>query len=349
MSRWVLVTDSGGGRERSSVAAVRALAAAGYRPAVAVAGPHPLASASRHCLRRVDVPPAGDPGFAEAIRAEVSSRPYVAVLPGSDAAVLALGMPGADLLDKRRLADLARDCGLQVPPTAIFSSVEEVQDVAADLEFPLVVKPAERREGNLPTILARDPESLSRVPPGGPVVVQPYVRSSVWAVCGVSWRGRLLASVHQRALRLWPPGAGTSSAAVTEEPDLELEAGVQRLLAEHDILFQAQFAGRYLIDLNPRVYGSLPLAEAAGANLPAIYCDLVRGADVEPVRARPGVRYRWIEGDVRSVAWAVWRRRAGLGAALRAMRPRRGTAHSTLRRGDPGPFLAWLRMGLRRR
>jgi hypothetical protein len=65
-----------------------------------------------------------------------------------------------------------------------------------------------------------------------------------------------------------------------------------------------------LIDLNGRFYGSLSLAVAAGANLPAIWAGLaIDDVPATPVRARPGVRYQWGSADLRR---AVRERRGGL-------------------------------------
>ena len=122
-----------------------------------------------------------------------------------------------------------------------------------------------------------------------------------------------------------------------------LEERLAQLLAGHDGVFQAQFAGNYLLDLNPRVYGSLPLAVAAGANLPAILCDLLRGHQTGLVRAREGVFYRWIEGDIRHAVNALKRGSAGPVAALRMLLPKRGTAHSTESLDDPRPVFERLR------
>ena len=81
----VLVTDDVDGRNRSAVAAVRALAQAGYAPVVTVSGPSSLAAASRHSRGRVLVPRPGQPGYRDAVEGELSSGRYLAVLPASDA------------------------------------------------------------------------------------------------------------------------------------------------------------------------------------------------------------------------------------------------------------------------
>lgn len=343
-ARWlgtgVLVTDGGDGQGRSSLAAVRALAEGGYRPVVTVSGPSSLAASSRYCRRRVIVPPVTEPGYAEAVRAELAARPYLTVLAASDAALLALGSPVGHLLNKAELTDLARVAGLPVPPTRTFPSRAELL-AAEDLEFPAVVKPAVSTH---PARLVRSATDLEPTVDGnGPFVVQPYEEQALRAVSGVVWEGQLVAASHQRYVRTWPVECGTGCAAETVEPNLELEERLLRLLAGYRGIFQAQLAGDRLLDLNPRVYGSLPLAVAAGANLPAVYCDLLSGGDVRSVRARPGVFYRWLEGDLRHLAWLVRTRRAGFVSALQELPPRARAAHSTESLRDPMPMVARMR------
>jgi len=180
-------------------------------------------------------------------------------------------------------------------------------------------------------------------------MVQPYLREELHALAGVVRDGRLLAAVHQRYFRTWPLDCGTASAAVTIDPDGDLERRVLELLGDYEGIFQAQFAGPYLLDLNPRVYGSLPLAVAAGANLAAVHCRALQGEDVQPVRARAGVFYRWLEGDVRNLAQAVRERRAGVLSALWELRPRKAAAHSTESLRDPMPMVVRFRFAIRRR
>src|SRR5207249_1841717 len=87
----------------------------------------------------------------------------------------------------------------------------------------------------------------------------------------------------------------------------------------------------------------------AGANLPGIYCDLLRGARVEGVvRARPGAFYRWLEADLRYVAAGLRSRRLSPADAIRLLRPRRHAAHGGPESiTDPGPMVARLRYVLR--
>ncbi len=351
---WVLVADLGYEQNRTALVTVRALAAGGNSPALTVSSKWSLAAASKDCRRAVRVPQGGGDAFAEAVHGELARRRYVATLATSDAALLALGAPVGHLLDKRDLARAATACGLSTPPTRCFAGAEELLEASADLEYPIVVKPPLSRFR--PVRLA-GPEPLLRTIADnlglkdGPLLVQPYLPDPLRAVCGVVWEGRHAAVVHQLYRRTWPPDCGGACAAVTSLPDVELEECLIVLLSGFEGIYMAQFAGERLLDLNPRPYGSLPLAVAAGANLASIYCDLLTGspAPSEPIRGRPGVAYRWLEGDVRHLAAAVRAGRMPVRAALRGLLRRPGTATSTESWRDPKPTVVRLAYGLSRR
>ena len=341
----VLITDSDTGQNRSALAAVRALATAGYRPVVATCARHSLAASSRHCTDRVGVPPVRSERYAAELRAELARRAYLCVLPSSDATLLALDATGKFLVDKEQLAQRAAAVGMPFPPHRRFASGAELRTAASELTYPLAVKPAIRRATTQLNVTRVDRAAgLDQLEMSEePVVVQPWIDASMRAVAGVAWRGSLVAAVHQRYLRTWPLQAGVASAALTVEPDLRLEEQVLALLDGFEGVFQAQLLGEYLIDLNPRVYGSLPLAVAAGANLPAIFCDLLAGRPRTLVRGRVGVRYRWIEGDVRHLVARLHTRRCRPSEVVSALRPRSSTVHSVTTIADPGPLLARLR------
>jgi hypothetical protein len=343
----VIVTDGGNGQNRSTVAAVRALAQAGYRPVLTRSSPLDLAATSRATAMVETVPAVGDPGYADAVAALRARTGAVAVLPASDASLLALGGAGAHLVDKSQLRRDAAAAGFPALREWRAASVADLESLG--VEYPVVVK-AERKQG-AGSFEARRLTSVAdaaALPAGVPVVAQQLVEGPLTAVAGVMWRGRLLAVVHQRAERLWPPECGVASAAVTRPRDPELEARLVDLLAGFEGIFQAQLIDGHLLDLNPRVYGSLPLAVASGANLPAIWCDAL--VDIVPratVVGRSGVRYRWLEGDLRSIVAARRSGRSGAGATVAALRPHRGTAHSIESLRDPGPFVARLRFAAR--
>jgi predicted ATP-grasp superfamily ATP-dependent carboligase len=96
-----------------------------------------------------------------------------------------------------------------------------------------------------------------------------------------------------------------------------------------------------ILDVNPRFWGTLDLAIAAGVDFPGLTCRLAVDGDVEPVTSyRVGLRFRWpFPHGLRYVRQEAspWR------AAWDFFGPARSTAWD-LWASDPAPHLAegWL-------
>jgi predicted ATP-grasp superfamily ATP-dependent carboligase len=370
MPRRVLITD---GEQRSVVAAVRGLAAAGYAVTVTASSTPAAAQWSRHCARRLHAPPAnadGGDALAEVLRAELGRDRYEAVIPGSDAALRALsrhraeleplarlGLPGEGAieraLDKLGLLEQAARHGLDAPASRVCAATAELAQCAGAIGYPLMLKPARsvNTQGAWRTqmsVIVRAPGDLAAASAtlDAPYTLQRFHEgAAVVSVAGVIDDGALLGLAVARYARTWPPQAGSASASATIVPPEGLVERSRALLTEIGWrgIFELEFLEleecRYAaIDLNPRVYGSMALAIAAGANLPALWTATLQGNRPAPVAARPGVRYRWEEGEVRAVARAALRGR--LGELLGVVRPHRHTVWALARPTDPGPLLA---------
>lgn len=345
----VLVTDGGAAGSRDCLAAVRALHAASYEVDVTVSEGTSRQALSRFVRARHAIPGVNDPSYPSRVERLAASGGYVMVLPVSEASLMALSshIPlVAELGDKDGLAAAASKAGLPVPKSRTFASAAELLSVTSSLDYPVAVKPLVRTFTAYKANSAKDFHRLSAS--SGPVMVQPWIEGELRALSGVMWKGRLIASCHERWLRVWPWPAGLACAAVTTAPDPDLEASLERLLEGYEGIFCAQLVGGHLFDLNLRIHSSHSLAVTAGANLVAIYCDLLRGARVAELRARPGHFYRWLEGDVRHVLNAWSSHRMSAFGALAALRPRAGTAHSTESLTDPAPMLVRLLYGAAR-
>ena len=366
----------------ASLAAVRALRRGGYEPWLAVSKRHTYAERSRATAGTVLVP-APDKGserLLEAVAREARRLEVAAVLPGMEPAVLALagrsdafpaGMAVGECApqavaratDKSALPELAKATGLHTPATVVFESgdLERVRD---ELVFPLVVKPARstrfagKQTEVMPRMLDRRLESFDELAraledaPSGSWVAQPFLQGDLEAVSGVAWKGEVVCSVRQRAVRIFPLDCGVSAYAETLPPDPELAEGVARLMAllGWSGVFETQYLRSsgtpYLIDLNPRLYGSIGLAIHAGANLPAIWTDLLLGRTPSVNGYAVGVRFRAEHRDLLTLAQLARRHRFREVASGLIPRPR--TTHAIFSFRDPGPSLG-LVAALRRR
>ena len=239
MSGSVVVTDA---EERAVLGACRGLTSAGYR-VCAVARLRPAATHwSRACSERVTLP---DPRisvdrFVEGLEELLRRRPYDVLIPGSDASLSVisehrerlepwtrLGLPSRDTVrrsvDKLALLEAAAEAGLAAPTSRGCAGLEEAREAAAELGFPVVVKPAQsftavngglRQQG---VVVAADDAALAAAVPAlaAPFVVQRFERAQFVSCTGVVADGRLLALTTSRVARLWPPGAGMHAFAET--------------------------------------------------------------------------------------------------------------------------------------
>ena len=369
MSGSVVVTDA---EERAALGACRGLTRAGYR-VCAVARLRPAATHwSRACAERVTLPdPRADvAGFAEQLGELLRRGRYEALIPGSDASLMAisehrerlepwtrLGLPSREAVrrsvDKVALLRAAADAGLAGPASHCCASLEEAHEAADELGFPVVVKPGQSftaLNGGLrqqSVVVVADAAALAVAVPvfAAPFVVQHFERAQFLSCTGVVADERLLALTTSRVARLWPPRAGMHSFAETVAAPRGLAERLRTLLGSlgWQGIFQLQMLeladGRLaVIDLNPRVFASIALDTDAGANPAAVWCDWLLGRDPAPVTARLARRYRWEEGDLCNFAWQVRHRR--LRAAASVLLPHRRVTHAWFRATDPGPLLA---------
>jgi predicted ATP-grasp superfamily ATP-dependent carboligase len=364
----VVVTDA---EERAALGACRGLTRAGYR-VCAVSRLRPAATHwSRACAERVRLP---DP--RESVHAFVGSLGellqrgrYDALIPGSDASLLAvsehrgelepftrLGLPSREVVrrsvDKLVLLEAASTVGLGSPASLPCTDVDEADAAAAELGFPVVLKPVQSfapMNGGLrqrSVSIVDDSEALAEAVRDfpSPFIVQRFERAQFLSCTGVFADGRLLALTTSRVPRLWPPIAGMHAYSETVAPPDGLPERVRELLDSlgWQGIFQLQLlelADRLaVIDLNPRVFASILLDADAGANLAAVWVDWLLGRDPAPVTARPAMRYRWEEGELCHFAWQLRHRR--LVAAARVLLPHRRVTHAWFRASDPGPLFA---------
>ncbi|MDP9439227.1 MAG: ATP-grasp domain-containing protein [Actinomycetota bacterium] len=362
-----------------SIAAVRALRAAGYTPWLTVDQQGGYASRSRAKAGTVPVPsPKIDAeGFVREVAAAAARLSVKAVLPGAegylftlagrhaDFAGTALGVPSREKVeratDKRLLSKLATAAGLQTPPTK--QVVRGDREAVSAFGFPAIVKPQRtwirNLDGSVSSYSAScvstkqaAEEALERLP-NGEGLVQPRIPGGLISIAGVSWEGEMVCAVHQASPRIWPVPCGVSAYAETIPRNPDLEQGVGRLLQAlgWSGIFQAQFVRTsdgesYLIDLNPRVYGSLALAVASGLNLPGIWTDLLLGRRPNIGGYRVGARFRHEENDAHALVQML--REGKTRSAIRGMLPRRGTTHAIFSLDDPMPLLTTLTVRLQR-
>lgn len=213
------------------------------------------------------------------------------------------------VLDKSRLYKRAEELGVPYPETH-FPGETDPDAAAAELGFPLVVKPARKREGEEAigsnVVEVATTEELHDVLDAAAAAgVEVMLQEKVNIATGkdrslasyVPAEGEPLAVVGNAAVR-FPLEFGTSCLVETvDAPEIEaralsvIEDAGYRGISEAEFVYDADREEYVLLDINTRPWKWISLPVSVGANLPyAAYADAV-GAPFEPGPIDDG---RWV-------------------------------------------------------
>jgi predicted ATP-grasp superfamily ATP-dependent carboligase len=331
----VLVTD---GASRVALAVVRALGRAGIQVAVVeqerYAVKTPASFRSRYVSRHDVIPSLADDGaFLEALAERAAG--YDIVLPVSTNVALTcaaqrekiparLPIPSLAILrranDKSAALALARKAGVPVPVTYAPEDDEELDAVAARVRLPAVVKlrddagtalePGQRyaicRSADEIRAAFRRLHVIKPFP-----LIQEKIEGPGYGVGVLAEQGRVLASFAHRRIREYPVTGGPSTVCVSVV-DERLTGYAAALIRELEwsgvamVEFKKDDDYR-LMEVNPRFWGSLPLATRAGVNFPELLCRRAMGEEIgDASRAVEGVLLRFLPLDA-AAALSAWR------------------------------------------
>ena len=385
--RHVLVTDASRG---SAIAFIRSLGRRGWRVTAADTDRRSPGFRSRYASDRLVYPaPTVEADAAVAAILEAVRRTDVdVVIPITDeiglplaaardrfAGLTCLALPDPAALavahDKAQTMELAERLGVPIPTTRRVATADEAVEAARELGWPVVVKPQVSREprgdGTVEAFTvsyAADPAGLrarvATLEGRTGVLLQRWRPGEGHGVELLADHGRPLAAFQHRRLREVPVTGGASSLRESVALDPVLYGHATRLLAELGwtglamVEFRLTPDGPELMEINGRVWGSLPLAVRAGMDFPGRLADLLLDGPppaTEPVATdyRIGQRARNLRLDISwigSVATGRRRypelpwppRRAALGAVASLLDPR--IADDLFTREDARPGLA---------
>ncbi|HSM85405.1 MAG TPA: ATP-grasp domain-containing protein, partial [Candidatus Limnocylindrales bacterium] len=237
-------------------------------------------------------------------------------------------------LDKQKTWSLANELNVPVPHSRLISSLDEIGCAG---QFPLVLKPVRSKvmvEGELRTLavaIVRDEShrqsQLRDWLRYTPVMQQQYVFGRGIGAEFLFDRGRKVWHfVHER-IHEFPLSGGASSYRRSIEPPPTLLADAEKLLTAlrwHGVAmveFKMDPDGRHwLMEINPRFWGSLALAIDAGINFPLGLLSVARG---QQLPAQPRYRTLYYARDLRTDAdWFRANLRADHHDPLLMVRPR---------------------------
>lgn len=329
----VLVLD---GHTNQALACVRSLGRVGYDVLVAATRRRPLASWSRFSSDRFHLTGETLEAFG-ALRRWARDRGVNVVLPLTEracilcnnerelweAAGITVGSAPDELLrlafDKAKTVEIARGCGVAVPPTRAPGSLVEAHAAAREIGFPCVVKSrfsnawdGTRFFPDPGTTYVREPHELDaaiqqhRQGDHWPLI-QGFVPGQGKGMFALFDGGRAVAwFAHERLRDVRPSGSG-SSLRRSAPLDPRLLAPAERLLAAMAWHGPAMVEFRddgvhepVLMEVNGRFWGSLQLTVAAGADFPQWWVAILRGRGVDRRAGyATGLTVRWLWGDVK--------------------------------------------------
>jgi predicted ATP-grasp superfamily ATP-dependent carboligase len=217
--------------------------------------------------------------------------------------------------NKDRWEPIARKLGIPVPKTYRTEDLRRVSSGLDRLPYPVLVKPKQgggawaiRKMDSteeIQNLLGRDTyceRSWNRF------FVQEKIEGASHCVAMLFNRGELRAQVTYTQLRDYPVTGGQATLRISlRNPDAEsyLKKLLQKLnwhgVCQADFIVEKKTGVSYLIDVNPRFWGSLSQAIASGVDFPNLVYEIAVNGDVNPVETfKTGVVTRWLGGDLRT-------------------------------------------------
>ncbi|MFB3789246.1 MAG: dual specificity protein phosphatase family protein [bacterium] len=358
----VLVTD---GSYKHTLGAIRSLAQSGFH-VEAVTSPHCLSSWSRYlskatypqadftderfdafvqCLRenRVDVllPVGARSVRLVSRRREALPQQVRIAIPGDEAIQLCL--------DKDATNCFAAGLGLHVPRTWVYHNLDELEANSSATSFPVIIKGISEIDKHPPLYCPNAGQLMDKVAVWRKgltsaslpfPILQEYVTGAGEGFFALYQNGVCKRVFMHRRIREYPPSGGASCCAESiYEHDL-FEAGKKLLdsLAWHGVAMvefkrDSATGQLFLMEINPKYWGSLDLALACGVPFPALHVRMAMGEEISySDHYAMGLKYHWpLVGDIQHV---VEKPRAFLPVLLDCINP---GVRSNIRWDDPLP------------
>jgi hypothetical protein len=224
---------------------------------------------------------------------------------------------------KPRTLALAEDLGIAVPRSVPVTGLDDLPSALDYLGCPVVIKPTQswverdgigsRLHSAVASTLDEAKSALDHVhATGGRAVLQEWLPGRREAISLFYARKRFWARFAQVSYREFPPLGGVSvlceSMPLLPEVTKVAERLVRAMALEgcSMVEFRRNRMGQpVLMEVNPRMAGSVALAISAGVNFPQLLYTWAMGGPLQEVSGyRTGRRLRWVEADLWNLAWA---------------------------------------------
>ncbi len=259
--------------------------------------------------------------------------------------------------NKDRWEGLARKLGIPVPETICITDLRGGKVRLSDITYPVLIKP--KQGGGAWAITQANAETELRSMIAKPTndglpwerfLCQEKIKGETHCVAMLFNHGEMRAKVAYRQLRDYPVTGGQATLRVSIRSEAA-ESHLQRLLEEMnwhgvcqaDFIVDERNGEPYLIDINPRFWGSLVQAIASGVDFPYLLYRIAVEGDVKPVNSfTTGIVTRWIGGDMRAFLPLIRMSSFKAKFAKEFFFPSTGPdLYDDFSWADPLPFFAW--------
>lgn len=207
--------------------------------------------------------------------------------------------------NKDMTMNLASCIGVPIPQTVVLDDPRDLRDIT---EFPVVIKSSDESKNyikycNNPQELLENFNELfskSRTK----IICQEYIEGFGCGFFGIYQEGRLISHFLHKRLKEFPITGGPSAVAESFFDEKLYHSGKQLCDALHwngPIMAEFKYdtiKGEYkLIEINPKLWGSLDLTIEAGINVPKILIQSALRKEIDCTPTYRYVKYRWVFPD----------------------------------------------------
>lgn len=388
MEERVLVLD---GNQRAALAAVRSFGSQGLWVSVGESTDTSLSGCSKYCrsFEYYHDPYESPRQFFNDLCHIIENNKITFLLPITEATIYAvlrykselpesvtLPFPDSDqvemIANKNRLFQLALENDVPVPESIFCNTRQEGLDALRNVQsYPVVLKPYKSRilhdnciePTSVIVAYSRDQAENSLKQHSffeRPFTIQSFIEGKGQGVFALYDRGRPVCFFAHRRLREKPPEGGVSVLCESATVPENLKKYAQILLdaaAWHGVAmveFRVTPKGEpYLMEINPRFWGSLQLAIDSGVDFPYWLYQITTGKELRNLPTQTYRRVRWLLGDLDRLylvlkapisRYSLWNK---LGAVFSFLKPNTKARHEVNRLSDFRPFVHELKQYLK--
>lgn len=302
---------------------MESLAKCGHNISVLDEDPHSAAFRSKYCSEGIVTDSELDSeSYMASVLRTVQSRKFDLLIPISDRVTALLSdhresisdyvdmlLPSKSLMQlavhKDRTYAFANENGIAIPETFFPHSINDAVDYSRRGPFPCVVKKA-RGTANKGNSYFYRPEDLiahykTLDPQNGWPVIQKFVEGDFYGFLAVAYQGELLDCLMFKATQYYSSqGTSLYCISIFDSEFLNTARRIVKTLSWTGAInldFIKCLDGKIrLLEINPRLSGSVTFAYSLGVDLPRIYLELAQGKfpTFKHIDYRTGVTFRYI-------------------------------------------------------